>query len=47
MKKIVLTAGVVIVVMGFVGMLFLVSDGKPIESAQPVAVDAGKGASQK
>lgn len=47
MKRMVLTATVVIVVIGFVGMLFLLSDGEPIESAQPVAIDAGKGAAQK
>lgn len=47
MKRLVLTATVVIVVIGFVGMLFLLSDGEPIKSAQPVAVESGKGAAQK
>lgn len=47
MNRIALMVGFIIVVLGFVGMLYLVSDGTPIESVQPVAVDAGKGASQK
>ncbi|MFZ3770609.1 hypothetical protein ACOW43_23495 [Escherichia coli] len=47
MKKYVLTAAVVIVVIGFVGMLYVASDGKPIDSSQPVAGDSGKDAAKK